>query len=185
MRPSDDTRKQLRCRSVSPNTLFTVNYNNHADANCAQSSLPSLSLSYNGGKDCLVLLILYLSALYPTLKASNPPPSTISTIYIVPAHPFPEVDAFVDSSSKSYNLSCTRLEARDDSGDGMRDAFAVYLAERTEIKAIFVGTRRTDPHGGTLTGFDVTNGGWPRFMRVHPVLEWHYRDIWAVSLYSS
>ena len=63
----------------------------------------------------------------------------------------------------------------------MRDAFATYLQENKQIEAIFVGTRRTDPHGGRLGSFDVTDGGWPRFMRVHPVLEWHYREIWTVS----
>ncbi|KAI4169594.1 MAG: hypothetical protein LQ346_008953, partial [Caloplaca aetnensis] len=69
---------------------------------------------------------------------------------------------------------------------GMKEAFASYLAKHTEVEAIFVGTRRTDPHGGRLSkdGFDVTDGGWPRFMRVHPVIEWHYAEVWAVCLFS-
>ncbi|KAB8297750.1 hypothetical protein EYC80_001552 [Monilinia laxa] len=25
----------------------------------------------------------------------------------------------------------------------------------------------------------MTDGGWPRFMRVHPVIDWHYREIWG------
>ncbi|KAL8909040.1 MAG: hypothetical protein Q9171_005197 [Xanthocarpia ochracea] len=66
----------------------------------------------------------------------------------------------------------------------MKEAFSQYLKRNPEVKAIFVGTRRTDPHGGLLSadGFDVTDGGWPRFMRVHPVIEWHYVEVWAVSL---
>lgn len=64
----------------------------------------------------------------------------------------------------------------------MRDAFADYLRENTAVKAIFVGTRRTDPHGGKLGTFQPTDGGWPSFMRVHPVIEWKYADVWAVSL---
>lgn len=64
----------------------------------------------------------------------------------------------------------------------MRDAFADYLRENTAVKAIFVGTRRTDPHGGKLGTFQPTDGGWPSFMRVHPVIEWKYGDVWAVSL---
>lgn len=63
----------------------------------------------------------------------------------------------------------------------MRDAFADYLRENTAVKAILVGTRRTDPHGGKLGTFQPTDGGWPDFMRVHPVIEWKYGDIWAVS----
>lgn len=42
-----------------------------------------------------------------------------------------------------------------------------------------VGTRRTDPHGAKLLPFDTTDHGWPAFMRVHPVLEWRYAEVWA------
>lgn len=66
----------------------------------------------------------------------------------------------------------------------MKEAFSQYLAENPDVKAIFVGTRRTDPHGGKLSseGFDVTDRGWPVFMRVHPVIDWHYAEVWAVRL---
>lgn len=53
------------------------------------------------------------------------------------------------------------------------------------MKAILVGTRRTDPHGGNLTHFDETDRGWPSFMRVHPVIDWHYAEIWTVCLGAS
>jgi hypothetical protein len=63
----------------------------------------------------------------------------------------------------------------------MKAAFAQYLKDKPTVKAIFVGTRRTDPHGQLLTHFDVTDHGWPPFMRVHPVIDWHYAEIWTVS----
>ncbi|KAL8931049.1 MAG: hypothetical protein Q9208_000151 [Pyrenodesmia sp. 3 TL-2023] len=140
--------------------------------------LPSLSLSYNGGKDCLVLLILYLSLLstHPSLPASLP------AIYIPPTHPFSSVTAFTMESARRYHLALDVHVADEGAKGGMKEAFASYLAKHTEVEAIFVGTRRTDPHGGRLSaeGFDVTDGGWPRFMRVHPVIEWHYAEVWAV-----
>ncbi|MCJ1265091.1 hypothetical protein MMC22_004966 [Lobaria immixta] len=52
----------------------------------------------------------------------------------------------------------------------MREAFADYLAHNDRVEAIFVGTRRTDPHGGRLGSFQRTDGGWPGFMRVHPTM---------------
>ena len=64
----------------------------------------------------------------------------------------------------------------------MRAALDAYLQDRPSLRAIFVGTRRTDPHGERLTHFDPTDAGWPAFMRVHPVIDWHYVEIWAVSL---
>jgi FAD synthetase len=48
------------------------------------------------------------------------------------------------------------------------------------VRAVLVGTRRTDPHGEFLGFFDETDHGWPPFMRVHPVINWHYWEIWDV-----
>ena len=63
----------------------------------------------------------------------------------------------------------------------MKDAFAAYLASPAgkSIQGVYVGTRRTDPHGDKLSPFDMTDGGWPSFMRVHPMLEWKYVEVWA------
>lgn len=133
--------------------------------------LHTFSLSYNGGKDCLVLLILYLSRLSTHPHLSNKLPA----IYIPPPHPFPSVDEFVVSSSSYYHLSLSRY-----SSHSMKDAFREYLDDAGRgVQAILVGTRRTDPHGAKLSDFDMTDRGWPSFMRVHPVLEWHYAEVWA------
>jgi hypothetical protein len=89
--------------------------------------------------------------------------------------PFAEVDAFVDGCVDSYRLDLHRYAL------GMKAAFAQYLRENPEVKAVFVGTRRTDPHGELLGHFDETDHGWPKFMRVQPVIDWHYREVWAVG----
>ncbi|ROW16763.1 hypothetical protein VPNG_01600 [Cytospora leucostoma] len=189
-------------------------------------SIEELSLSYNGGKDCLVLLVLILACLprhydaassssaatttsttapqsslpttttIPTAAANNnltaqiptntpaPPtpvrpgtpqpfPSALQSVYIVSPQPFPEVDAFVDESVAAYHLDLRRYALP------MRAALGEYLRERPGLRAVFVGTRRTDPHGADLTHFDPTDEDWPRFMRVHPVIDWHYAEIWA------
>jgi len=60
-----------------------------------------------------------------------------------------------------------------------RDAFDLYLRAHPGVRAIFVGTRRTDPHGTQLTHFDRTDGNWPDFMRIHPVIDWHLSEIWC------
>ncbi|KAK3296334.1 uncharacterized protein B0H64DRAFT_168112 [Chaetomium fimeti] len=144
-----------------------------------------LSLSYNGGKDCLVLLILILACLPSCAPPSspspdNPPPPTIvsprrplQAIYIVSSDPFSEVEDFVAASAEQYHLDLKRYALP------MRPALEAYLEDTPIIKAIFLGTRRTDPHGEFLTHFDPTDQGWPQFMRVHPVIDWHYVEIWA------
>lgn len=160
--------------------------------------LEHLSLSYNGGKDCLVLLVLILACLPKLLSSQNttvssaennieqtstsPSPSLsaltrlqpLEAIYIVSRHPFPEVEEFVSVSVRKYHLELHRYELP------MREALEAYLNDRTAIQAIFMGTRRTDPHSDTLGHFSPTDKGWPQFMRVNPVIDWHYADIWAV-----
>jgi len=146
-----------------------------------RDSIEEISLSYNGGKDCLVLLILLLCSLSQhAQRTQSPLPTNLQSVYIVSPHPFTEVDDFVNDSITRYKLDLARYAMP------MKEAFGVYLEEKRKVKAILVGTRRTDPHGETLTHFDETDKGWPKFMRVHPVIDWHYAEIWAVSIsYSS
>lgn len=159
----------------------------------------NLSLSYNGGKDCLVLLILILAclpswdtlpvapissdAISDDLQGAGPLPPTseptelsrpLQSIYIVSAHPFAEVEEFVEKSAQEYHLDLKRYALP------MRPALEAYLRDRPAVKAIFLGTRRTDPHGEFLSHFNPTDSGWPQFMRIHPVIDWHYVEIWAV-----
>lgn len=143
-------------------------------------------MSYNGGKDCLVLLVLILASLPAIHEPSattnraeaRPPknvPPTLRAIYIAPPDPFPEVEEFVTSTTREYHLDLTRYALP------MRRALEAYQAEQPSVKAIFMGTRRTDPHCEFLAAFAPTDKDWPQFMRVNPILDWHYADIWTVS----
>ncbi|KAH7398359.1 hypothetical protein BKA66DRAFT_407402 [Pyrenochaeta sp. MPI-SDFR-AT-0127] len=168
-----------RVRSLQEQTRISLDV---IDRALEQYSLPELSLAYNGGKDCLVLLILYLCALHKRgLTQTSDPLSSIDTavqcVYIQDAHPFPEVEAFVATSIKTYSLALLEY------AKPMKAAFADYLRDTPSVKAILVGTRRTDPHGEHLKHFDPTDSGWPKFVRVHPVIDWHYVDIWTFIRY--
>lgn len=151
--------------------------------------LSELSVSYNGGKDCLVLLILFLAGLHPSSHDSSDTPDLeaeaqiaaatfIPSIYALPPDPFDAVEDFVITSAEAYHLAITKYTTAPPAST-LRSSFEDYLARHPGVRAIFVGTRRTDPHGAQLTHFDRTDGGWPDFMRVHPVIDWHYAEIWA------
>ncbi|KAK5048893.1 hypothetical protein LTR84_005313 [Exophiala bonariae] len=200
-------------------------------------SFEHVSLSYNGGKDCLVLLIIYLAVLHSHFTGTREEtmageqqqggeeqtqgenfPTSIPSIYAKPPDPFPAVTSFVDYSSALYHLDLTHISTnpgpnkkqrshsnppltqpppkfdasqyQQANGGGhdlpamkpivsFRDAFALYLDKHPQVQAIFVGTRRTDPHGGHLTHFDATDHNWPAFMRVHPVIDWRLEEIWC------
>ena len=126
-------------------------------------------------------MILYLCALHKRGLVTQEPSSSIETavqcVYIQDKHPFKEVEEFVAKSIKTYSLSLLEY------AKPMKEAFADYLRDTPSVKAILVGTRRTDPHGEHLKHFDPTDKGWPAFVRVHPVIDWHYVDIWTVSTF--
>ena len=46
------------------------------------------------------------------------------------------------------------------------------------VRAIMMGTRRTDPDGRGLEIFSPSSVGWPAFMRVNPILYWDYAMVW-------
>ena len=41
-----------------------------------------------------------------------------------------------------------------------------------------MGNRRTDPWSDKLETICKSSEGWPQFMRVFPILDWDYHDVW-------
>ncbi|KAI9490252.1 hypothetical protein BDB00DRAFT_564099 [Zychaea mexicana] len=131
--------------------------------------LEATSLSFNGGKDCTVLLHLVVAAL-SRLGHST---AVIRTVYVTCQNPFPHVDEFVKVCSARYRLDTVSVPGP------MREGLEKFLnCTQPKPKAIFVGIRRNDPYAENLTHFDLTDKGWPEFMRVHPIVDWTYKNIW-------
>ncbi|CEH15066.1 3'-phosphoadenosine 5'-phosphosulfate sulfotransferase (PAPS reductase)/FAD synthetase and related enzymes [Ceraceosorus bombacis] len=167
-----------------------------------ECGIEQVALSYNGGKDCNVLIHLICAVLRrtgkrrtaPSSKSASPSPShplqPLPAVYITCESPFQQVEDFVTASRQRYNLDLVRVRG------GMRSGLEDYLSGKGQrrvgfetsdernsnghsVKAIFVGTRRTDPHGNTLTDRKPTDPGWPQVERVHPILDWKYADVWT------
>lgn len=108
--------------------------------------LEHLFLTFNGGKDCTVLLHLLnivRKIRYP--KYQEP----LSCLYVRDHDTFPEQDKFVAQCQVYYNLDIVSLS------QGMKDALAEYLNRKPNLKACFLGTRRTDPYSASLKTFQV------------------------------
>jgi len=137
-----------------------------------QYGVNSIALSFNGGKDCTVLLHLLEIALRKLYD--NPKPlSLILTLYFQIPDNFPDVLEFMAESKKRHSLNikeCTYSQFND-------------IVTRDGIKAVFMGTRRTDPHGANLEYFTPTDKGWAPCMRINPLLDWSYHDIWNYLRY--
>lgn len=141
-----------------------------------------IAISYNGGKDCLVMLVIYLSSLYDYYSKNLEELSSkkwINTVYINYEKQFQEVIEFIEYSREKYNLSITEYQT------DLKTGFKEYLKLNPEIKCIIVGARRSDPYCSNLDYFAKTDSGWPEFIRVHPVIDWQYDDIWTFLKNSS
>lgn len=123
-----------------------------------------MMLSFNGGKDCTVLLDI--------LARMTPPSMPLGAVYVKSANPFEELEKFVDDSVQRYGLQLRRYEGV------LKVAFEQLIAEDSQVKAIFLGCRRSDPESCNLYELEPTNNGWPAMMRIFPLLEWSYHDIW-------
>jgi len=151
-----------------------------------------VTISFNGGKDCTVLLHIYFSVLYrlhqqeiSTMHSNNT--SKISSylnfknkkilaIYIKgkkePA-PFSEVENFIESSVIKYNLE---LETK--IYDSMKSSLHSLHVSHPQLKGILIGIRYGDPHAENMSYSVPCDSDWPPFIRINPILDWSYSDVW-------
>jgi molybdenum cofactor synthesis domain-containing protein len=147
--------------------------------------LAGLALSLNGGKDSTVLLHLIRASVWMKREdwslcdqTSVPPGNqleSIITFFFDKPDDFPEVVEFTKETSKEYGLDIRIYTS--DFFSGLDD-----LLSSTAVKAIFLGTRRGDPNAYDQQVFSPSSKGWPVFMRINPIMEWSYHDVWEFLL---
>ncbi|OIT27215.1 PREDICTED: FAD synthase-like [Nicotiana attenuata] len=146
-------------------------------------SIQEVALSFNGGKDSTVLLHLLRAGYFlhraeescskDVVDGENTFP--IRTIYFESASAFPEINSFTYETAATYNLQMDII--RLDFKSGLE-----ALLKANPIRAIFLGVRIGDPTAVGQEQFSPSSPGWPAFMRVNPILDWSYRDVWAFLL---
>ncbi|PSR75762.1 hypothetical protein PHLCEN_2v8879 [Hermanssonia centrifuga] len=149
-----------------------------------------VSISFNGGKDCTVLLHL-LTAAVGRRTPTDQPCKPIPALYIPVPSPFSTLEDFIYAAADAYHLELfhygpddgceppSASQSAKGKGIDMKHALAVYKERFPHIEAILIGTRRTDPHGAKLGFRNPTDPGWPRFERINPIIDWTYADVWT------
>lgn len=137
----------------------------------AQYSLEELCISFNGGKDCTALLHIYRAIImekYPSFSGK------LNALYVQADTPFVQAEEFISVSAQNYGLSVITIKAN------IKEALESLKVSHPCIRAILMGTRKHDPYSLQLKLFSPTDPGWPEYMRINPILNWDYSDVWCV-----
>ncbi|XP_063949420.1 uncharacterized protein LOC108223549 isoform X4 [Daucus carota subsp. sativus] len=173
---SDDERLKTKYK----NAIFVIR------RALALYSIEEVAFSFNGGKDSTVLLHLLRAGHYLHQKGESHTNQggpidhvefPMRTIYFETASTFTEINSFTYETASTYGLQMDII--RLDFKSGLE-----ALLKANPVKAIFLGVRIGDPTAVGQEQFSPSSPGWPPFMRVNPILDWSYRDVWAFLLTS-
>ncbi|CAO1393028.1 unnamed protein product [Diamesa hyperborea] len=137
--------------------------------------LNEIFLSFNGGKDCTVLLHLLVNYI-KTIQDVNER-IELKVIYVQPKSPFDEIEVFVESCQEYYGIDIQVVN-----GGSIKDVLTKVCNNDKDIKACVMGSRRSDPYCGDLSIFKKCDAGWPDLMRISPLLDWNCSHIWNYIL---
>lgn len=125
--------------------------------------------SFNGGKDAVVILHL-LRAVQAKYGGENRP----RVIYFENELEFKEVRDFVKDSVEICDLDMMAFDSSFSFVDGLK-----AMVDCNDSQMAFVlGTRCDDPNAGSQGTFAPSSDWMPPFMRVNPIIDWTYGDVW-------
>ena len=137
--------------------------------------------SFNGGKDACVILHLLRAARHAhAQKGGGGETPTPRLVYFDASDDFDEVRRFVSAT-------CAETDRRGDflvepmacDVGFIKGLEALVARSRPRPLAFVLGTRVGDPNCGDQKAFEPSSDWMPPFMRVNPILDWTYGDVWA------
>ncbi len=100
----------------------------------------------------------------------------LKVIYFPTPNEFTEVTDFMNSVVSTYQLRV--VTPSPSAGSSYRDGL-IDLIKRYELNAVLMGQRRGDPDSTDLQLVSMSSVGWPVFVRINPILEWTYGQVWS------
>lgn len=129
-------------------------------------------ISFNGGKDCTAILHL-VHSVFIKLYSNNNDDRLLVFYAKLPKH-FDEELEFVNESVRKYNIKLLQYPS-----NSLKESLHQFKVEFPNVEAIFIGTRKDDLKPTmTMDTFEPTDKDWPKFMRINPILNWSYSQVW-------
>lgn len=128
-------------------TIYMFFFSQLFDKVFQQYTAAETIVSFNGGKDCTVLLDLLSKYYQQTTILKN---TTIRALYIKSNDSFEEMDEFVQQCREKYHIELIQRTG------GIKSTLEAIYQEIPELKAVFMGSRRTDPHCKDFITFMVS-----------------------------
>lgn len=151
----------------------------------------SVICSFNGGKDAVVILELMRAAHahYYRQKQqqqqekgkTNHVPVRPRALYFEHADEFPEVLSYLHDCVADYDLDFIAFKQGIKFNEGLEVLVNNNIPPKSSVvfpMAFVLGTRSSDPNAGDQGYFAPSSHYMPPFMRVNPVLEWTYGQVW-------
>jgi len=132
-------------------------------------NLDEVCVGFNGGKDCTAVLHLYIAYLKKMFPDNT---NKLVALYLECSHPFQEATDFMRDCETNYGLEMIAIPG------SIKEGLAKLKETHPKIKAVIMGTRRHDPYSNQLRSFSMTDKSWPQFMRILPILDWTYCEVW-------
>uniref|UniRef100_A0AC35FPQ5 MoaB/Mog domain-containing protein n=1 Tax=Panagrolaimus sp. PS1159 TaxID=55785 RepID=A0AC35FPQ5_9BILA len=132
-------------------------------------SYDEIALSFNGGKDCTLLLHL----LRTKIDDIYGPETRIKAFHILCEDEFSELRHFLLDVCWKYNVQLREL------GGSLKVGLTELKEVEPKVKAVFMGSRASDPKGKYMSSkCQWTDSNWPQFYRVCPIFDWSYSEVW-------
>ncbi|OAF67398.1 Flavin adenine dinucleotide synthase [Intoshia linei] len=155
------------------NLLFEFRNTIYFACSSNEPSSNEISIAFNGGKDCTIVLDIF----YKIFKEKYPSEKIITIFITNKGVIFDEIMEIINFYTQKCNLNLVQIES-----DSQKDALFTFKKKFPTVKHILMGNRYTDPNCSKLTHLSETSEDWPEYIRVLPILNWNYSDVWTYIL---